>query len=129
MTAGILKIAATTFPPATPKIIPAIPPNSLKNTASVKNWVRISRRVAPMALRMPISLIRSETETNIIFMIPMPATISAITLTEKANNLMPSVNGANSSNISSLDVNSKLLSSPGRTFLKVRKIPITSSRV
>ena len=106
-----------------------MPPNSLKKTASVKNWVRISRRVAPMALRMPISLIRSETETSIIFIIPIPATTNAITLTEKANNLIPSENGFNSFNISSLDVSSKLLSSPGGTFLKVRKIPITSSRV
>jgi putative ABC transport system permease protein len=73
--------------------MPAMPPNSLKKTASVKNWVRISRRVAPMALRMPISLIRSETETSIIFIIPIPATTNAITLTEKANNLIPSENG------------------------------------
>ena len=33
MTAGILNIKETIFPAPTPKTIPAIPPNSLKNTA------------------------------------------------------------------------------------------------
>ena len=37
ITAGTLKIKATTFPPAIPRITPTIPPNSLKKIASVKN--------------------------------------------------------------------------------------------
>ena len=38
----------------------------------------MSRRVAPIALRMPISRVRSRTETSMMFMIPMPPTTSEI---------------------------------------------------
>ena len=41
---------------------------------SIKNCVKISRLVAPIAFRMPISLILSVTDTNIIFIIPIPPT-------------------------------------------------------
>ena len=36
----------------------------------------MARRFAPMALRMPISRVRSATETNMMFMMPMPPTNS-----------------------------------------------------
>ena len=36
----------------------------------------MSRRRAPMALRMPISRVRSVTVTSMMFMIPMPPTTS-----------------------------------------------------
>ena len=45
------------------------------------NWVRMSRFCAPMALRMPISRVRSVTETSMMFMIPTPAASSAMELT------------------------------------------------
>ena len=38
----------------------------------------MSRRRAPTALRMPISRVRSRTDTSMMFMIPMPPTISEI---------------------------------------------------
>src|SRR6266581_126836 len=38
--------------------------------------MRIVRRLAPMALRTPISRVRSATETNMMFMMPMPPTNS-----------------------------------------------------
>ena len=38
----------------------------------------MSRPRAPIALRMPISRVRSRTETSMMFMIPMPPTISEI---------------------------------------------------
>ena len=38
----------------------------------------MSRPRAPMALRMPISRVRSRTETSMMFMIPMPPTRSEI---------------------------------------------------
>ena len=44
-------------------------------TASIKNWLIIIPLVAPMAFRTPISLVRSLTETNMIFMMPIPPTI------------------------------------------------------
>ena len=43
--------------------------------ASTRNWRRITRGVAPSALRRPISRMRSVTETNMMFMTPMPPTI------------------------------------------------------
>ena len=36
----------------------------------------MSRRLAPMAIRKPISRVRSVTETSMMFMIPMPPTIN-----------------------------------------------------
>ena len=46
----------------------------LSTVASATNWKRMSRRFAPMAFRMPISRVRSVTDTSMIFMIPMPPT-------------------------------------------------------
>ena len=43
-------------------------------TASTRNWSSTSRARAPMARRMPISRVRSVTDTSMIFMIPMPPT-------------------------------------------------------
>ena len=36
----------------------------------------MSRRRAPMAMRIPISRVRSVTDTSMMFMIPMPPTTS-----------------------------------------------------
>lgn len=73
----ILTISATT----TPKIIPKTPPNPDKVKASIKNWFRISLDLAPKALRNPISLVLSVTETNIIFITPIPPTSNEIAAT------------------------------------------------
>ena len=43
-------------------------------TASVRNWPRMAPRGAPIALRIPISRVRSVTVTSMMFMIPMPPT-------------------------------------------------------
>ena len=45
---------------------------------SVRNWIRTSRVLAPSAFLIPISLVRSVTETSMIFIIPIPPTISEI---------------------------------------------------
>jgi hypothetical protein len=45
---------------------------------SIKNCVRISHEVAPIAFRMPISRVRSVTETSITFIIPIHHTKSDI---------------------------------------------------
>ena len=47
-------------------------------TASTRNCTLMSRLLAPMALRRPISRVRSVTVVSIMFMIPMPPTISEI---------------------------------------------------
>ena len=46
----------------------------LTATASIMNCDMMSRRLAPMALRMPISRVRSVTDTSMMFMMPMPPT-------------------------------------------------------
>ena len=48
---------------------------ALKITASMRNWVRMSRPCAPTAMRTPISRVRSVTLTSMMFMMPMPPTI------------------------------------------------------
>ena len=53
------------------------PPIRQMNAASIRNCSRIVRRFAPMALRTPIYRVRSATETNMMFMMPMPPTNSA----------------------------------------------------
>ena len=61
-----------------PNMIPTMPPIRLSSEDSVMNWIRISRRRAPSALRRPISRVRSVTETSMMFMMPMPPTSSEI---------------------------------------------------
>src|SRR5579885_2320427 len=57
-----------------PKMIPARPPRLVSKEASRRNCSRMSPRLAPMALRMPISWVRSVTDTSMMFMTPMPPT-------------------------------------------------------
>ena len=45
---------------------------------STRNWKSTSEPRAPMAIRMPISRVRSVTETSMMFMMPMPPTTSEI---------------------------------------------------
>ena len=52
------------------------PPIRQRMTLSVMNCIRIAAAGAPSALRVPISRVRSVTETIIIFMTPMPPTSS-----------------------------------------------------
>ena len=60
--------------PTTPTIIPMIPPDKLIKIASSKNWEMISNWVAPNALRVPISRVRSSTDASMMFMMPIPPT-------------------------------------------------------
>lgn len=52
-----------------------MPPMKLRMMDSKRNWRRILPDEAPTALRMPISRVRSETETSMIFMMPTPPTM------------------------------------------------------
>jgi hypothetical protein len=54
--------------------MPRIPPTPVRVMASVRNCHRMSRRLAPRALRMPISRVRSVTDTSMMFMTPTPPT-------------------------------------------------------
>ncbi len=50
------------------------PPMAEVVPASMINWPRISRRLAPRDFRIPISLVRSVTDTIIMFITPIPPT-------------------------------------------------------
>ena len=54
--------------------MPKMPPMPQIIAASMRNWTTMLFRSAPMALRIPISLVRSVTVTSMIFMMPMPPT-------------------------------------------------------
>src|SRR5215469_859969 len=59
---------------ASPITMPMIPNINEIETASAKNWKRISRLVAPIAFRMPISRMRELTVASMMFMMPIPLT-------------------------------------------------------
>ena len=61
---------------AKPTATPIAPPPVHKATASITNWVRMSRGLAPIASLSPISRVRSVTDTSMMFMMPIPPTIS-----------------------------------------------------
>jgi hypothetical protein len=54
--------------------MPISPPISDSTIASTRNCSRTWRSVAPTASRMPISRVRSVTDTSMMFMMPMPPT-------------------------------------------------------
>jgi hypothetical protein len=66
------------FAASTPRITPIAPPITAIVEDSIRNCKRMSLRRAPMALRMPISLVRSVTLTSMIFMMTMPPTTKEI---------------------------------------------------
>ena len=56
--------------------MPITPPRAEVVPASITNCRMISFFFAPSDLRMPISRVRSVTETNMMFIMPMPPTSS-----------------------------------------------------
>ena len=71
---GMLKNVFTISEAAMPSVIPMTPPKRLMMTDSNRNWNMMSRPRAPIAMRRPISFVRSVTETYMMFMIPIPPT-------------------------------------------------------
>ncbi len=55
---------------------PAPTPSRASTSASARNWRMICSGEAPIAARMPISCVRSATDTSWMFMMPMPPTSS-----------------------------------------------------
>src|SRR5690348_8497348 len=74
-----------------PMMIPTMPPIAHKVIASRVNWNRMLRLVAPIALRTPISRVRSVTETSMMFMTPTPPTINPTLETANIKMKMPPV--------------------------------------
>ena len=60
----------------TPRMIPTVPPVRLSTIDSIKNWLLTADERAPMAMRIPISRVRSVTDTSMMFMMPIPPTSS-----------------------------------------------------
>ena len=60
--------------PADSQEDPDPPPATERDTASMRNCTRMSRSLAPTASRIPISRVRSVTDTSMMFMIPIPPT-------------------------------------------------------
>jgi len=57
-----------------PVMVPRIPPTIPVKLASARNIVSMFLALYPIAFNMPISLVRSIIDTNIVFVIPTPAT-------------------------------------------------------
>src|SRR5664279_1678003 len=62
--------------------MPRMPPSIEMTTASIRNWLRTTDLGAPMALRMPISRVRSVTVTSMMFMTPIAPTSSETAATQ-----------------------------------------------
>src|SRR5262245_13488466 len=56
--------------------IPPAPPAQHSTTDSTRNWLTTSCWRAPTAFRIPISFVRSTTETSMMFIMTMPPTTS-----------------------------------------------------
>ena len=55
-------------------MMPSPPPRAEVVAASITNCRRMMPSLAPRALRIPISRVRSVTETSMMFIMPMPPT-------------------------------------------------------
>ena len=95
--------------------------------ASMMNCVMMLRFLAPTARRIPISRVRSVTETSMMFMMPMPAASNAIELTTATPTRTVRVKALNWAIKESLEAMSKLSGSPGGTLRMMRSRPRTSS--
>jgi hypothetical protein len=98
-----------------------------EGTASVVNWVRMVCLVAPMALRTPISRVRSVTETSMMFMTPTPPTIRPTLETAIMKMTRPPVSWPQSLVSESGPKISKLSSASTLTLRRMRSISRISS--
>ena len=110
-----------------PRMIPRMPPIKVSVAASTRNCQRTSRRVAPIALRKPISRVRLVTDTIMIAITPIPPTRSAIldntSITKKNANVRLSKMPSTWSDVS----RSKLLGSPTRRPRERRSCSVAAS--
>src|SRR5438128_4543279 len=119
--------ALSSSPIESPSRMPSTPPISVSVAASTRNCHRISRRVAPMALRTPISRVRSVTETIMIAMTPMTPTSRATLESTSITRKKAPVSLLNTSRIWSCVIRSKVSGSPGRSPRMRRSCTVTAS--
>ena len=74
MDTGICMIFEITCARITPLTTPMMPPRLVSTADSVRNCSKIRFFLAPMAFFRPISLVRSVTDTSMMFITPMPPT-------------------------------------------------------
>ena len=108
--AGIGVVASISVAIANPAAMPNPAPITANAADSMRNWLKMSPRVAPRALRMPISAVRSVTDMSMMFMITIPPTTSEMPTNpgnaSARNRLILAQNSRNASPVSS----TKLLS-------------------
>ena len=80
----------------------------VRTTASSRNCMMMSIRLAPIAFRIPISFVRSVTETSMMFITPMPPTSSPMELRTTITRNVMEVIWRNCSTISSAVDRAKL---------------------
>jgi hypothetical protein len=90
---------STSHAPPTPITSPMPQPIRDSVSASIRNCHKISLRRAPIAMRMPISRVRSVTDTSMMFMMPMPPTTKEIAAIAPSSILMTRVVEASASAI------------------------------
>ena len=78
----------TSTPSPSDSAMPTMPPIRQTSTASIRNCCMMSPRRAPTAMRTPISRVRSVTDTSMMFMTPMPPTISEISAIMDTSSVM-----------------------------------------
>ena len=84
--------------------MPMAPPIRQRITLSVMNCIRMADAGAPSALRVPISRVRSVTETIMIFMTPMPPTSSdSAAMAEIPSEIVLIISDIESSRLARLD--------------------------
>ena len=117
------------LPETMPRATPAMPPISESTTASQRNCAMMLRFLAPMARRMPISLVRSVTDTSMMFMMPTPAATSAMEEMTAEPMRRLEVMPRNWVTTESLEMISKSSSAPGATLRRARRMPRACSTV
>ena len=107
--------------------MPRAPPTPVRVTASTRNWVAMSRRVAPSALRTPISRVRWVTLTSMMFMTPTPPTRRAMPAITSIATATPPVICWNCSSWAWLVKRAKSLGWSGRRPRRARRMFVSSS--
>ena len=97
---------------------PISPPRHDSTIASTRNCNSTSRATAPIASRMPISRVRSVTDTSMMFMIPIPPTTRLIPATAAT---MPVSNVVVPVSVSEICLVSKMLKSSSLPAVIVRR--------
>ena len=112
-----------------PNTRPLMAPMAVRVVASTRNCQRITRRVAPIALRTPISRVRSVTEIIMIATTPTPPTINPTADRTNITRKNTPVSRFHVSNSLSCVMIAKSLGRPGRRPRMARSTAVTSSMV